>query len=207
MNPATREEIERAIAAAEGTVWDFGGVMTRAPFKLWETTVFPFCEERGLSRERVMAGFDTWRKVYDSGAVTFHEMYRRMFAEAGADVSDDDLSKLREYDLRSWVAEKRSDTLELMQRVKAAGKKIAILTNMTTDFYEEFFVPGCAEFRSLADVEVVSQKVGVSKPDPRIYAIVEERIALPPEKLVFFDDAPVNVQGALARGWNALLYG
>ncbi len=206
MKPATPEEIENAIAAAEGSVWDFGGVMTRAPFKLWETTVYPFCEARGLSRERVMAGFDTWRKVYDSGAIDFYEMYRRIFAEAGLNVADEDLTELREYDLSSWVAEKRADTLELMTRAKAAGKKVAILTNMTTDFYEEFFVPGCAEFRALADVEVVSQKVGVSKPDPRIYAIVEERLALPPEKLVFFDDTQVNVNGAIACGWNALLY-
>jgi len=52
----------------------------------------------------------------------------------------------------------------------------------------------------------LSYEMKVSKPDPRYYQIVLERLALPPDSVVFIDDLEENVEGAKAAGMNALLF-
>ena len=53
---------------------------------------------------------------------------------------------------------------------------------------------------------VVSAHEGVTKPDPRIYAILCERNGLAPGDCVFIDDAPANVAGARAFGMDAIQF-
>ena len=56
------------------------------------------------------------------------------------------------------------------------------------------------------DDEVISGIELVYKPDPAIYRICEERMKLPPARLLFFDDFPKNVAGARALGWQSVVY-
>lgn len=58
----------------------------------------------------------------------------------------------------------------------------------------------------LTDVIVYSHEVGMSKPDPRIYALACERLAVRPEDTVFVDDTEQMVDGARAAGMQALLF-
>lgn len=51
---------------------------------------------------------------------------------------------------------------------------------------------------------LASCEVGVMKPDPAIYRACEERFKLCPERTIFVDDKPDNVEGALACGWQGL---
>ena len=53
---------------------------------------------------------------------------------------------------------------------------------------------------------ILSGEVGVRKPDPEIYLLAAERIGLAPEKCVFVDDIPVNVEGARALGMAGILH-
>lgn len=61
-------------------------------------------------------------------------------------------------------------------------------------------------FADLADVIVYSHEVGVSKPDPRIYRLACERLAVAPEDTIFLDDVEENVEGASAVGIRAILF-
>lgn len=45
--------------------------------------------------------------------------------------------------------------------------------------------------------------LGVLKPDPRVFAIVLETLAVPPEEIWFFDDNQVNVDAARRAGMQA----
>ncbi len=49
----------------------------------------------------------------------------------------------------------------------------------------------------------VSSRMGCRKPEPAIYRKVIEGVGLPPQRILFFDDAPENVAGALAAGIRA----
>jgi putative hydrolase of the HAD superfamily len=58
---------------------------------------------------------------------------------------------------------------------------------------------------SLFDKIFWSCDLGYRKPEPEIYLKVLEQIDVQPEKVLFFDDTPVNVEAAQALGINAVL--
>lgn len=62
------------------------------------------------------------------------------------------------------------------------------------------------EFFQAFDAMVISGQEGVVKPDPEIFEILCERHGLTPQRSVFIDDSPVNVEAALALGFDALLF-
>jgi putative hydrolase of the HAD superfamily len=43
---------------------------------------------------------------------------------------------------------------------------------------------------------VISSQVGLRKPDPAIYRLAAEKLAVPPERIVFVDDIAANLQPA-----------
>ena len=56
------------------------------------------------------------------------------------------------------------------------------------------------------DDQVVSGREGVIKPEPAIYELVERRTGVDPGRIWFTDDSPRNVDAALERGWQTLLF-
>jgi HAD superfamily hydrolase (TIGR01509 family) len=46
----------------------------------------------------------------------------------------------------------------------------------------------------------------MSKPDPRIYQLACDRLAVRPEQVVFLDDRPDFVEAALEAGITAILF-
>ena len=58
----------------------------------------------------------------------------------------------------------------------------------------------------LFDVVVDSSEVGMRKPEPPIYRLVEERLGIPGSGLLFVDDLGVNLKAAMARGWQTVKY-
>jgi epoxide hydrolase-like predicted phosphatase len=61
-------------------------------------------------------------------------------------------------------------------------------------------------FEQLVDVIIYSYEVGLAKPDPRIYRLLCDRLAVSPREVVFLDDRPENVKGACELGIHALLH-
>jgi len=200
------EELVKACEGVKGVVFDFGGVISVSPMDKWERTLYPYCAALGLSREAVRDGFRRFRKFWDGDQMSFEDMYRRIFAEAGlVEPSAVTLTEIRRLDAASWVDELRPDTLELMRLLKARGKRLAILSNMSSDFHRDYFAPRCAAYRALVETEVISGFERICKPEPRIYHLVEERLGLPPEALLFFDDFVANVEAAKALGWQGVV--
>jgi hypothetical protein len=56
------------------------------------------------------------------------------------------------------------------------------------------------------DVVLVSFEVGVTKPDPRIYALCLSRLGLAAPSALFVDDRPENVEGARLLGIETVLF-
>jgi putative hydrolase of the HAD superfamily len=82
------------------------------------------------------------------------------------------------------------------------GLRLAMLTNNVRE-WEPLWrtkLPVDEIFETVVD----SGFVGVRKPDPAIYAIVLERLALPAEACVFVDDMAINVEAARALGFAAV---
>ena len=56
------------------------------------------------------------------------------------------------------------------------------------------------EVLNLFDVVIESSKLGVRKPDPRIYKIACDQLAIAPNEAVFLDDLGINLKPARAMG-------
>lgn len=191
----------------DGVVFDFGGVISESPMSKWDRTFYPYCESVGLSRQAVREGFARYRALWDGDMISFAEMYARIFALDGLPPpSEDVLSEIRRLDAASWVDELRPDTLELMTTLKRQGKRLGILSNMSSDFYRDFYVPRCEVYRELVDMEVISGLEHMCKPDRRIYALAADRMGLPESRLLFVDDSEANVRAACACGWQSEIY-
>ncbi|MBM7862349.1 HAD family hydrolase [Lentzea nigeriaca] len=87
--------------------------------------------------------------------------------------------------------------VELVRKARAAGLHTALLSNSWGEGYPKDLLI------ELFDTVVISGRVGLRKPDERIYLHTLEQIGVPAGRAVFFDDAPVNVEAAHAVGMHA----
>ncbi|HMO72880.1 MAG TPA: HAD family phosphatase [Paracoccaceae bacterium] len=95
-------------------------------------------------------------------------------------------------------------SITLMRRLRGKGVPVFALTNFGVDSFA--YAQTQYDFLSEFDHAYVSGRMGVIKPDPAIYAMVEVHSGLPPERLLFVDDKADNIAAALARGWQAHLF-
>lgn len=95
-------------------------------------------------------------------------------------------------------------SVRLRDALRAKGIPVFALTNFGVETFEiaRAEYPFLEEF----DRKYVSGHMAVIKPDPQIYAILEEDCALDPESLLFADDRPENIEAAAARGWQTHLF-
>lgn len=185
-----------------GVVFDYGGVLARWP----EPSDFsPVAEEVGFTWEIYREGFAKYRRAYDGGEISCHDMYARIIADSSLSANEEQLARLVRADDESW-AHPIPETLEWMRELKASGFRIGILTNMEADYFRNWFSRFFAEHVSLADALVVSGIEGVTKPEAAIYRLMERRLGLAPQELVFMDDMPGNVAAAQSLGWNAFRF-
>ena len=92
---------------------------------------------------------------------------------------------------------------DLVRRLKETGYGIWLLSNaskMQPRYWRD--VPVSRYF----DGTLISCDVNVVKPCRQIYRIFTERFSLKPEECLFIDDAPANVAGAIACGWQGIVF-
>lgn len=82
--------------------------------------------------------------------------------------------------------------------------KTAILSDAISGARREYQMR--YRFEQLVDVIIYSCEVGLAKPDPRVYRLLCDRLAVSPGELVFLDDRAENVKGACELGIHALLH-
>jgi epoxide hydrolase-like predicted phosphatase len=96
--------------------------------------------------------------------------------------------------------QRAEDMVGVVRRIRAAGYKTALLSNSWGMDYPREGWP------ELFDVTVISGEVGMRKPEPEIYQLCADQLALPPERCVFVDDLSPNVRGAVAVGMVGVLH-
>ncbi|BDA83113.1 hydrolase [Aureimonas sp. SA4125] len=126
-------------------------------------------------------------------------------AEAEAIARHPDMAELIRAYRRHWrdmVPHAHDDTVVILRDLMARGIDVTMLTNFAPDTFREAeaIYPFLGETRGVT----VSGEIGLVKPDRRIYAHHAERFGLVPERTLFIDDSPANVDGARAAGWQAL---
>jgi putative hydrolase of the HAD superfamily len=117
----------------------------------------------------------------------------------GAEVRGKDVLPLLSGDLRP-------EMVEALKRVKARFKTGCITNNLPANAI------GSASGRSLYIAEVMvlfdhvieSAKIGLRKPDPRIYQMMVETLKVNPKHCVYLDDLGVNLKPAREMGMTTI---
>jgi putative hydrolase of the HAD superfamily len=92
----------------------------------------------------------------------------------------------------------RPEVLDLAAKARAAGVATAVLSNSWGgggfDVYTGYDLAG------LFDVVVISDEVGLRKPEPEIYRLAAHKLGLSPADCVFVDDTAANLVTARELG-------
>ncbi|MGB8813438.1 MAG: HAD family phosphatase [Paracoccaceae bacterium] len=95
-------------------------------------------------------------------------------------------------------------SIGLLRALRAKGVPVFALTNFGVHSYA--YARTQYEFFDEFDRAYVSGAMGVIKPDPQIYAMLEADSGVAPERLLFTDDKAENIAAAAARGWQVHLF-
>ncbi|TNM59931.1 HAD family phosphatase [Streptomyces sp. NP160] len=183
-------------SSAAAVVFDIGGVLS-AP----EGAVPAVAAALDLPVEVVGAAYWPSRDAYDAGGA-LADYWDAVGTGLGLDLSDR-AAELDALDAERWARTgPEADALlaEVVPAVRERGMKLAVLSNAPASLEG---VVRASAWSQPFDVLVFSAALGVAKPDPAVYEAVERALDLPGDQLVFFDDRPVNVEAARARGWRA----
>ena len=189
--------------AIEAVIFDFGGVLTTSPFEAFAR----FETARGLPidiiRRTNAANHleNAWAK-FERAEVDI-ETFDLLFAEEaralGAEVRGRDVLPLLQGDLRP-------EMVEALKRIKAQCKTGCITNNLPANAIgsmtgRTLYV---AEVMALFDHVIESAKIGLRKPDPRIYTLMIETLKVDPNKCVYLDDLGVNLKPAREMGMTTI---
>jgi len=103
----------------------------------------------------------------------------------------------------SGIVRLRSGAAEWLRGLKERGFGIYLLSNYPGwmfDIHSAHF-----DFLPYVDGMVISSRVKVMKPDPRIYRLLLEKYSLRAEECVFIDDRPVNTEAAEKLGIRSIV--
>jgi putative hydrolase of the HAD superfamily len=93
-----------------------------------------------------------------------------------------------------------AEMVALLADLRARGLQVALLSNSWGNGYPRAWLD------SLLDPVVISEEVGLRKPEAPIYELTLARLGLPANRAVFVDDAQRNVDGAVSVGMHACLH-
>ena len=187
----------------EAVIWDFGGVLTSSPFEAFAR----FEAERGLPADiirRTNAANplqSAWAK-FERAEVDIETFDRLFAAESlalGAEVRGKEVLPLLSGDLRP-------EMVEALRRVKTRLKTGCITNNLPANAIgsaggRTLYI---AEVMTLFDHVIESAKIGLRKPDPRIYRMMLEALGVDPRGCVYLDDLGVNLKPAREMGMTTI---
>lgn len=188
-------------------IWDFGGVFTSSPFEAFAR----YEAARGLPPDLIRTVNAT--NPHDNAWALFE---RAEIDAAGFDVKFAEESRALGHEVRGadvlplLSGDIRPGVVAALKVCKAAGLKVGCITNnvmtgkgagMASSMEKAAQV---AEIMALFDQVIESSKVGVRKPDPRIYQMMCELLDVDPAVCVYLDDLGINCKPASQLGMRAI---
>ena len=190
------------VVMIKAVLWDFGGVILTSPFDAFRR----YEREHNLPQDFIRAVNATdphtnaWALMERSEVTPqqFDDLFAIESAALGHRVSGSDVLSLLAGDVRPGM-------VAMLDRVKAAGFRMACLTNNIVggdgvDVADNARSAQIADIMARFDVIVESSKIGVRKPEQRFYEVACDLLGVQPDECVFLDDLGVNLKPAAAMG-------
>ncbi|MEO3751979.1 HAD-IA family hydrolase [Streptomyces sp. B6B3] len=137
-----------------------------------------------------------------TGAVTDEEWRAAVAVDLAAACGSADRARAAVAAWSALLPRVDQDVVALLGRARALVS-VALVSNATTRLEWDLDRQGLAD---LADAVVNTARIGVAKPDPRVYAVAAARVGAAPHRCLFVDDTPANVTAAREAGMTALHY-
>lgn len=187
----------------EAVIFDFGGVLTTSPFEAFAR----FEVERGLPADIIRNTNaanhleNAWAKFEraEIDIATFDELFAAESRAFGAEVRGREILPLLSGDLRP-------DMVEALKRIKAKFRTGCITNNLPANAIgsaggRSLYI---AEVMALFDHVIESAKIGLRKPDPRIYRMMTDALGVDPKRCVYLDDLGINLKPAREMGMTTI---
>lgn len=178
-------------------VFDIGNVLIEwQPERFYDATI-------GEGRRRAMFA-----------EVDLHAMNDRV--DSGGNFADEIARTAREFPDHAdailmwhshWLDMARPEiphSVRLLRALRSRAVPVFALSNFGLEPFG--MARGVYPFLDEFDRLFLSGAMGVTKPAPRIYQMLEEGCGLPPAALLFADDRAENIDAAAARGWQTHLF-
>jgi putative hydrolase of the HAD superfamily len=190
----------------QAVLWDFGGVILSSPFDAFNA----YEAELGLPPDSIRKinainpDSNAWARM-ERAEVSLDEFARLFEAEAAA--LGHRLSGQRILGLLS--GEVRPEMVEALKRVKSRYRIACITNNMPLGQGPAMMRSAdkarqVAEIMALFEHVVESSKLGMRKPDPRIYQHACQLLGVEPSQCVYLDDLGINLKPARALGMTTI---
>ena len=188
----------------KAVIWDFGGVFTTSPFEAFAR----YERERGIPVGVIRKINSTnhennaWA-MFERSAIDFTGFDAAFAAEAmtlGYQIPGRDVVALLAGDFRP-------EMIEALRRIKTRFKTGCITNNMPADAAAAVATSRSIysrEIMELFDELIESSRIGIRKPDPRIYLMMCEKLGVKPEACVYLDDLGGNLKPARALGMTTI---
>jgi 2-haloacid dehalogenase len=177
-------------------IFDLGGVLLEwNPRYLYRKL---FDDEAAMEAFLATVCTPDWNVRQDAG---------RPFGEAVAELLEqhpEQEAMIRAYHERweEMVPHAIEGTVEILADVRAAGYRVAALSNWSAETYP--LMRQRFDFLGWFDRIVLSGDERCIKPDPQIYRILLDRLAQPAHECLFIDDSEKNVVAARQMGIHAI---
>ncbi|MDB5656862.1 MAG: phosphoglycolate phosphatase [Tardiphaga sp.] len=187
----------------EAVIFDFGGVITSSPFEAFAR----YEREHGLPADIIRrtnaanSSDNAWARFEraELDIAAFDELFAQESLALGAAVPGRDVVTLLKGEIRPAM-------VEALRRIKTRFKTGCITNNLPAN------AMGSSDGRSLYVAEVMvlfdhvieSAKIGLRKPDPEIYRMMTQALAVDPRHCVYLDDLGINLKPARAMGMTTI---
>lgn len=191
--------------AIEAVIFDFGGVFTTSPFEAFNR----FEADKGLPRDLIRQinaanHLENAWALYERNEIDtagFDALFLAESSALGHPVRGAEILPLLFGSIRPRM-------VEALKACKARYKVGCITNNVAFDGPRTPQLQNrgssLAGVMPLFDAVLESSKAGVRKPDPRIYQMMCELLAVEPAACVYLDDLGINCKPAAALGMKAI---
>lgn len=184
----------------DAVIFDYGGVLCYPPMR---QDLVEYARSSGLDEATFFQLYSETRDYYGRSAAGYSERWQSAANTAGLEVADAAVKQFIDKESELWTRPNQ-EVLALALEIKAAGCRIAILSNMTIELLG--ILRGKFDWLDEFDVRLWSCEHGCAKPDETIYRSCLEALSCEPSRALFFDDRPQNVEGAKRVGMDAHVF-
>jgi putative hydrolase of the HAD superfamily len=188
-------------------IFDFGGVITSSPFEAFNRIE----AERGLPHDFVRAvnsakpNSNAWARFEraECSAAEFDVLFAAEARALGHELDGASVIACLAGDIRPAM-------VSALDQLKAAGFRLGCITNNVPSGKGAGMVVSDEKAATVDaimarfDHVIESSKIGIRKPDPRIYAMMCEALNVGPAHCIYLDDLGINCKPAAALGMAAI---